>query len=77
LSLAASFGHTECVKVLLEHGADITPKNINGQTALDLARAKGYTEIVKLIRAVSPNGTSKETAQPSMLPINNTGNEPF
>jgi ankyrin repeat protein len=77
LSLAASCGQTECVKVLLEHGANIDPKNYNGQTAVDLARAKGYTKIVKLISAVSRKGTNVEAAQPSMLPINNTGNEPF
>ena len=77
LSLAASCGHADCVKVLLEHGANIDPRTINGQTALDLARARGYTEIVKLIKAASPKGTSKEAAQPSMLPENNTGNEPF
>ncbi len=33
--------------------------------------------IVRLIRAASPKGTSKEAAQPSMPPKNNTDTAPF
>jgi len=77
LLFAALCGHTECVKLLLEHGANTEQRDIYGKTALDYATDKGSIEVVKLIRAASPKETSKEAAQPSMLPKNNTGNEPF
>ena len=68
LMLAAANGHTETVKLLLDRGANINVRDNEGKTALVWAREKGHTEIVQLIEAA---------AQPSMLPKNNTGNEPF
>jgi hypothetical protein len=37
------------VKLLVDGGADINCKNINGETALDIAKSHGYDEIIKLI----------------------------
>ena len=42
---ASSNGHTETVKVLLEHGADV---HANNDGALRSASYKGHTETVKL-----------------------------
>ena len=40
--------HTEVVKLLLDNGADINIKNVDGWTALMYAAEKGCKEIVKL-----------------------------
>ncbi len=37
------------VELLIDHGADRTMKNHYGQTALDIAKAKGFTEIADLL----------------------------
>jgi len=44
------------VRFLLENGADITLKNKEGQTAEDIAKENGYTEIVKLLRLYKEKG---------------------
>ena len=49
LMLAARWGKTEVVKLLLDRGADIETKDNNGQTALMLATQSGNTEIVELL----------------------------
>ena len=47
---AAKSGHTEIVKLLLEHGADVARVDeANGATALMFAAKKGHTETVKLL----------------------------
>ena len=48
-SEAAYSGHTEVVKVLIEKGACINAKNIDGDTAADLAEEEGYKNIVALL----------------------------
>jgi uncharacterized protein len=83
LMAAAWNGHAECVRMLLEHGADVTRRTVASPdqpacTALDLARKSGHAEIVQLLEAAAKNGTPTTTAaQPTMLPANNTGSEPF
>ncbi len=49
---AAFFNRPGVVKPLLEHDADITIKNDEGKTALDIALEKGNKEIVKLLEDV-------------------------
>lgn len=49
LMLAAEAGKVEAVKTLKLFKADILLKNDKGKTALDLARSKNNTEIVKLL----------------------------
>jgi ankyrin repeat protein len=51
LMLAAEGGHIEVVKTLVMLKANTKPSNLAGKTALDLARAKGRTDIVKLLTA--------------------------
>ena len=46
---AASHGHTEVVKRLLDRGADINAKYDYGQTALFRAADNGHIEVVKLL----------------------------
>lgn len=41
----------EVVKLLLAKGADVNAKNKSGRAALMYASEKGYTEIVKILKA--------------------------
>ncbi|WP_300368436.1 ankyrin repeat domain-containing protein [Brachyspira sp.] len=41
-------GNTQLVKLLIENNADTTAVNIDGNTIFDVARKKGYNEIIKL-----------------------------
>lgn len=50
LHKAASMGHLEIVRILLEHGADLSPKDKWGKTALEQAEAEGHEEVAALIR---------------------------
>ncbi|HOB72379.1 MAG TPA: ankyrin repeat domain-containing protein, partial [bacterium] len=45
LMYAAGMGLGDLVKTLLEKGADKNIKRKDGRTALDIAKAKGYTYI--------------------------------
>ncbi|XP_019860059.1 PREDICTED: transient receptor potential cation channel subfamily A member 1 homolog isoform X2 [Amphimedon queenslandica] len=51
LNIACFKGHTEIVKLLLEHGADFNVTNNKGQgrTPLGIACVQGHTEVVKLL----------------------------
>eukprot|EP00291_Cryptomonas_curvata_P029113 CAMPEP_0172211306 /NCGR_PEP_ID=MMETSP1050-20130122/36330_1 /TAXON_ID=233186 /ORGANISM="Cryptomonas curvata, Strain CCAP979/52" /LENGTH=313 /DNA_ID=CAMNT_0012891745 /DNA_START=287 /DNA_END=1224 /DNA_ORIENTATION=- len=46
---AAESGHVEDVKLLLQHGADISQRNYYGLTALHRASEEGRTEVVRLL----------------------------
>ena len=46
---AVSYGDSELVKILLDHGADINAKDNRGQTPLKSARRRKKEEIVKLL----------------------------
>ena len=49
LHYAAYWGHLASATRLLEGGADLTLRNKWGDTALDLARSKGKSEVVALL----------------------------
>eukprot|EP01038_Epipyxis_sp_PR26KG_P008235 gene8235-11144_t len=49
LFLAASNDRKECVKLLLDHGAETNSANNEGYTALTKAVSKGYLEVVELL----------------------------
>ncbi|MFC1665651.1 ankyrin repeat domain-containing protein [Pseudomonadota bacterium] len=51
LMVAAEKGDVEIVRILLDAGADIDATNLNGETALDLARKKKRSEVVTLLSA--------------------------
>ncbi len=46
---AARYGQLECIKVLLEYGADIHAEDIESETALTLAVAWGHTECARYL----------------------------
>ena len=49
LHIAAFHGNETCVKWLLEHGADATAQDIDGNTPLMLAKQKGHTAVCRLL----------------------------
>ncbi|MBB3207713.1 ankyrin repeat protein [Rhodopirellula rubra] len=49
LMFAAAEGQAEVVELLLEKGADRSAKDIDGETAMDFAKANGHDAVVKLL----------------------------
>jgi len=49
LLAAAEAGRTECVSVLLEHGARVQDKNDHGLDAVQLARLEGHNETARVL----------------------------
>ncbi|TYA14685.1 hypothetical protein FRY98_03100 [Paenibacillus faecis] len=47
---AARAGKLEIVRLLIEHGADKAIRNKEGSTAIELAKAKDYNDIVDFLR---------------------------
>lgn len=66
---AAKKGSVQTVELLLSHGAKVLMMNDDCKTALDLARAKGHWNVVRLIetRICLFGGWLRETHGPSML----------
>jgi len=54
----ARFGHVEMAKMILKKGADLSIKNNEGKTPLDLATQYEKTELVKLFQNAVPTSTS-------------------
>jgi ankyrin repeat protein len=49
MSIAASRGHIDTVRLLLEHGADLSATDDNGSTPLTWAAEKGHENIARLL----------------------------
>lgn len=49
LMYAAAEGNYEVVQILLEHEANVSMEDDDGETALDFARNNGHSEVVKLL----------------------------
>ncbi|HYS71102.1 MAG TPA: ankyrin repeat domain-containing protein, partial [Thermoplasmata archaeon] len=64
LGLAAFFGHSEAVKVLLEHGADVNqkPPSRFANTAVDSAVAGDHTDVVRILLAAGANPNVRSEA---------------
>lgn len=61
---AAEAGRLEAAKLLLDRGADINARNLNGQTALMHASFNGYPEMVQLLleKGADVNATAESGA---------------
>jgi len=55
LQMAAGFGHIDCVKALVEAGADTLPTDQYGQNALLLAMRRERRECARYLYHVTPN----------------------
>lgn len=71
LMVAAGYGHSDIVKLLLERGADATLTTVGGQTALSRAYTGGHTEIVNVLEAhlKSLPGESIEPVEQRLLKL--------
>jgi len=49
--MAAAEGQLEVLKTLVEHGADLKMVDVDGESSLDFAEAKGYTAVAEYIRS--------------------------
>lgn len=48
--MSAEHGHSSNVEVLIQNGADISAKDVDGMTALDLAEMSSHIECVTLLK---------------------------
>lgn len=66
LRLAASYGHLNCVKVLLEHGADVDSLDVKAQTPLFTAVSHGHLECVRVLleAGACPSGSIYNNCSP-------------
>ena len=55
--MACQSGYTAVVKLLLTAGADMSPTNCDGETALVVACRNGQTDIVKILQNEQALGT--------------------
>ena len=53
LHTAASNGHLEIVRLLVEQGADVGLRSQSGHTALELAREAGRAEVVAYLESIT------------------------
>jgi len=58
LALAAHSGNIKTVSYLVEAGAELDAMNSGGRTALGIATAEGYTEIVHYLQSKGSKSTS-------------------
>lgn len=66
LDEACYYGHEECVKVLLAHGAKVNRARKIGSTPLFIAAERGHSRVIKVLLAAGaePNLTTKDGSTP-------------
>ena len=69
LHLAASRGHIEVARALLQAGANARKSNNNGQTPLHLATMKGHLEIVRALLEAGAGADVRKSDESGMHPI--------
>ena len=57
--LAALWGHADVVQLMIDKGEYLDARNVQGQTAFELAAAKGHTEIMKMLIEAGADKRSK------------------
>jgi len=57
LHYAADQGHIQCASILLNAGADITVKDIDECTPMDLAKLAGHVRVYEMLKSWSNNAT--------------------
>ncbi len=69
LMAASSTGNVKMVKLLLEHNAQVHLVGKNGATALTVASAFSYPEIVRLIIGKNTEKKAKVNHPPPAIPV--------
>mmetsp|Transcript_12742 Transcript_12742/g.16750 ORF Transcript_12742/g.16750 Transcript_12742/m.16750 type:complete len:215 (-) Transcript_12742:249-893(-) len=69
LHLAAGFGHTKVVRVLLNMGVDVNAQTLTGYTPLYLAKSGGHEEIAAMISEKGGLHEVKKPHHPSYMSI--------
>ncbi|EXJ68497.1 uncharacterized protein A1O5_08290 [Cladophialophora psammophila CBS 110553] len=69
LHQAAQGGHTEIVRVLLEHGANVDPKDLRGITPLWSAAQRGSEEIVTMLLQKNASADTMSTSGENRRPL--------
>uniref|UniRef100_A0A670YZM1 Ankyrin repeat and SOCS box containing 12 n=1 Tax=Pseudonaja textilis TaxID=8673 RepID=A0A670YZM1_PSETE len=66
LRLAASKGHVRCIKVLLDHGAEVDSLDVKAQTPLFVAVNNGHLDCVKVLleAGACPSGSIHNNCTP-------------
>ncbi|KAG5192440.1 hypothetical protein JKP88DRAFT_284396 [Tribonema minus] len=64
LAAAAAAGRAAVVRLLLERGADAAARDASGATPLDLARARGFHDVVALLSAAAATAAAAAAAEP-------------
>ena len=72
---AAKNGHLECIKVLLEYGADIHSEDIENETAITLAAFYGHTECVRYLLEQGANVNDRAVDGTPLIYAAQCGNE--
>jgi ankyrin repeat protein len=67
LMAAATNGHTDTVKLLLEHGADVSYKDIFGRNALYNAVLQGHIECVALLLGYNSDVHDEDVMKTSVI----------
>jgi beta-lactamase regulating signal transducer with metallopeptidase domain/ankyrin repeat protein len=65
LMIAAKRGNAEMTRELLAHGADVSLKDTNGETAAALAQMHGHPEILPLLNATPASPAPSSTSPPA------------
>lgn len=63
LMMAAFSGNRDVVQVLLDAGADPTTRNLDGKSAADWARDKGFTDLATQLDAIANKVTARRRAK--------------
>lgn len=73
LILAASRGHAEVCRLLLDAGADITHADLDGNDALRMAAARGHHVVAELIRAAAVRLADPAPISPQLAEVESSG----
>lgn len=68
LILAAYYGFTDVVRLLLKYGADFRVTDSEGKTPLDLAKNRGHREVALLLRQAEVDRQLQETGKTTPPP---------
>ena len=73
LHRASARGHMDAVRILLEHGADVTAQNEDGSTPLHWASRRGRVEVVHILLKHGADATAQDKNKSTPLHMASSG----